>query len=212
VIFARRYQSEHFALLSGIFAHEILHHDFPTSPTEEVLLHAVNDTVHMQVLSRHPELAKGSTELARSMNSDALWFINSRAPGASKSAIVVPRGRGTAPGSAKSRRDFYAHGKDFHRLGHDARPEDNTPAPPVLTAVLRKLLVPGTSLPKPLTYSKKTAQLFSKMNDTWVSPVDRLRVSVLLGLVSVDEIVRYTGLPRARAISTFTLAPILAVK
>jgi hypothetical protein len=35
-------------------------------------------------------------------------------------------------------------------------------------------------------------------------------VSVLLGLVSMDEIVKYTGMPRAKAIATFRLAPILA--
>jgi hypothetical protein len=49
------------------------------------------------------------------------------------------------------------------------------------------------------------------MNDTWLSPVDRLRVSVLLGLVSVEEIVKYTGVARERAVSMFRLAPILAV-
>ena len=76
--------------------------------------------------------------------------------------------------------------------------------------MLRKLLAPGVAIPKPLTYSKKTAQLLSRMNDTWLSPVDRLRVSVLLGLVSVDEIVKYTGLSRANAVTTFELAPILA--
>ena len=80
----------------------------------------------------------------------------------------------------------------------------------MLAAVLRKLLAPGVALPKPLTYSKTTAELFSRMNDTWLSPADRLRVSVLLGLVSMDEITTYTGLSRAKAVSTFRLAPILA--
>jgi hypothetical protein len=210
VIFAKRYQGEHFALLSGIFAHEILHHDFPTSATEEVLLHAVNDVVHMQLLSRRPELATGGTELARFMNSDVLWWVNSRAPGSATSAIVVPKGKGTAPGSAQSRRDFYAHGKYFHVLNREPSPNDSDPAPPEFAAVLRKLLAPGVALPKPLTYSKKTAQLFSRMNDTWLSPVDRLRVSVLLGLVSMDEVTKYTGLTRPQATATFELAPILA--
>ena len=209
ILFSSRYQSEHFALLIGMFAHEILHHDFSASATEEVLLHAVNNTVHLQLLSRHPELATARTELTRFMNSDVLFFMNSRTPGASRSAIVVPKGRGTAPGSAQSRRDFYAHGKDFSKFGREPSPNDADPAPQVFASVVRKLLAPGVALPKPLTYSKKTVDLFSKMNDTWLSPVDRLRVSVLLGLVSMEEITAYTGLTRPKAISAFRLAPIL---
>jgi hypothetical protein len=36
-------------------------------------------------------------------------------------------------------------------------------------------------------------------------------VSVLLGLVSMDEITAYAGLSREQAVSMFRLAPILAV-
>ena len=206
-----RHQNEHFALLAGIFAHEILHHDGPpASPTEEVILHAVNNAVHMQLLARHPELATGGTELSRSVNDDLLLFVNSRVPGSPRSSILAPNGRGTAPGSARSKSDLYSHGSDFHSLHRSPSPADSSPAPAAFGAVLRELLVPGVDLPKPLTYSKKTAELFSRMNDTWLSPVDRLRVSVLLGLVSMDEITTYTGLSRAKAITTFKLAPILA--
>jgi hypothetical protein len=35
-------------------------------------------------------------------------------------------------------------------------------------------------------------------------------VSLLLGLVSMEEIVKYTGLTRTKAIAMFRLAPILA--
>jgi hypothetical protein len=70
--------------------------------------------------------------------------------------------------------------------------------------------VPGIRVSKPVTYSKKTALLFSRMNDTWLSPVERLRISVLIGLVSVEEITRHTGLSRAKSISTFELGPILS--
>ena len=86
---------------------------------------------------------------------------------------------------------------------------DNTPAPPIFAELLRPLLARGVALPKPLTYSKKTVERFSRLNDTWASPVDRLRVSVLLGLVSMEEIVKYTGVPRSKAISQFRLEPIL---
>ena len=41
----------------------------------------------------------------------------------------------------------------------------------------------------PLTFGKQTADALSPMNDRWLPPVERLRVSVLLGLVSMEEIV-----------------------
>lgn len=210
ILFSRRYQGEHFALLAGIFAHEILRHDSGASATEEVLLHAIKTTVHMQLLSRHPELATSGTELARYMNQEVLIFVNSRQPGSSRSVIIAPDGRGTAPGSSYSKRDLYTHGKDFSLLGNSPGPGDVGPAPRVFRPLLRTLLAPGVKIPSAPTYSKKTAQLFSRMNDTWLSPVDRLRVSVLLGLVSMDEVVMYTGLSRTQAIARFHLAPILA--
>ena len=210
IIFNVRYAGEHFALLSAFFAHEILHHDVKLTATEEVILHALTAVVHMQLLSRHPDLATSGTELARYTNDFVLLFVNSRVPGSAKSAIFAPTGRGTAPGSARSQRDFSSYAKEWGLGGLSMSPTDSTPAPPVFATVLRRLLAPGVAIPKPLTYSRKTAELFSKLNDTWLSPVDRLRVSVLLGLVSVDEIVKYTGLTRAKAIATFRLAPILA--
>ena len=209
--FNRRYEGEHFALWSGVFAHEVLHHDRgPASATEEVILNTLNNVVHMTVLARRPKLATSGTELSRQTNSWAVVLVNSRVPGSAKSAIIAPKGKGTLPGSAMSQPDLWSHGKDFHALGYPAKASDSSPAPPVFAALLRRILAPGVALPKPLTYSKKTAELFSKMNDTWLSPVDRLRVSVLLGLVSMEEIVKYTGLTRPKAITMFRLAPILA--
>jgi hypothetical protein len=208
ISFNGRYEGEHFALLSGVFAHEILHHDFARSGNEEAVLTALTTVVHMQLQSRHPELATSGTELARQLNTFVLLLANSRAPGSPRIAIVAPNGRGIAPGSALTEPDFFTFVLKHPNTGGD--PAGMSPAPPVLTTVLRKLLAPGVALPKPLTYSKKTAQLFSRMNDTWLSPVERLRVSVLLGLVSMEEITAYTGLSRKKAVSMFRLAPILA--
>ena len=66
------------------------------------------------------------------------------------------------------------------------------------------------ALPTPLLFDKRTANLFSRMNDRWLPPVERLRVSVLLGLISMEEITAYTKLSRAKATAKFGLAPILA--
>jgi hypothetical protein len=213
MLFSRRYAAEHFALLSSTFAHEILHlhGSGQITATEEVIVHAVTAVVHMQLLARHPELATGGTELARQANQEVLLFMNSRTPGSSRSAIIAPGGRGTAPGSTRSRRDLYGHGKEWNLFRQQAPlPTDSSPTPPPFAKVLRALLATGVAIPRPLNYTKQTALLFSKTNDTWLAPVDRLRVSVLLGLVSVEEIVTYTGVPRARAVSMLQLAPILA--
>jgi hypothetical protein len=205
ILFNPRYEAEHFALLTGVFPHEVLHHDTGEPPgPEEAILNGLSAMVHMQILARHPELATSGTELSRQTNSQAAILANSRAPGSAHIAIVAPNGRGVAPGSPFSKPDFFT-------LFASRTPDQASPAPPVLATVLRKLLAPGVALPKPLTYSKKTAELFSKMNDTWLSPVDRLRVSVLLGLVSMEEITAYAGLSREQAVSMFRLAPILAV-
>jgi hypothetical protein len=216
IVFNRRHAADHFALQSATLTHEILHlvpdqRTLP-SPTEEVILHAVGATVHLQLLARRPELATVGTELARQRNDEALIFVNSRIPGSSKSAIIAPGGRGTALGSAKSRRDLYEHASQFNLNGRAANPGDSAVAPAPFAQLLRKLLERGVKVPKPLTYSKKTALLFSRMNDSWLSPVDRLRASVLLRLVSMEEITAYTGLSRQKAITTFKLAPILAVQ
>jgi hypothetical protein len=210
IILNVRFQGDHFALLSAVFAHEILHHDTAANNAEEVLLNAVTATVHTQLLSRHPELAALDTELSRNMNDYVLEFANSRTPGSPRSAIIAPGGKGVVPGSAKDAADFWAViSKQYVGQIRGGTPE-TLPAPPVFATVLRALLAPGATIAKAPVYSRATVQLFSRLNDTWLSPVDRLRVSVLLGLVSVEEIVKYTGLTRAKAIADFRLAPILA--
>jgi hypothetical protein len=211
ILFNARYQNEHFAQLSGVLAHEILH-QYPgnSTPAEEVILNTLTALVHMQVLNRQPEVATLGTELSRYLNDWVLMLVNSRAPGSPRSAVVAPKGKGTAPGSARSRPDLWEHATYFHPLGNPADPASTRPAPAVLTAVLRQVAAPGAALPKPLTFGLKTAQALSPLNDTWLGPVDQLRVSVLLGLVSLEEIVKYTGVTRAKAIAMFRLAPILA--
>ena len=210
ILFNRRYEREHFGLLIGTVAHETLHHDAPKNGAEEVVNGATTAVINMQVLSRHPELVASGTELVRQANDYVAAFVNSRAPGSPASGLVAANGKGVWPGSARSKRDFWTLVSTLYTNapGYSSSP---TPAPEALRSVLRAVLRPGVRIPKPLTFSLATAQLFGQLNDTWLSPVDRLRVSVLLGLVSVDEIVKYTGVSRAKAISTFKLTPILAV-
>ena len=210
ILFNRRCAQEHFGLLIGVVAHETLHHDQPVNGAEEAISNAITALVTMQVLSRHPELVASESELVRQANSFVAALVNSRAPGSPASGLLVEDGRGVWPGSARSRPDFWRAMSTGYAKAPGYSSSPSTPAPEVLRSVLRAVLRPEVQIPKPLTFSRKTAALFAKMNDTWLSPVDRLRVSVLLGLVSVEEIVKYTGLPRAQAVSLFRLTPILA--
>jgi hypothetical protein len=49
------------------------------------------------------------------------------------------------------------------------------------------------------------------MADPYLTPIGRLRVSVLLRLVSVSQIATKLGITSAKAISTFGLQPILNI-
>jgi hypothetical protein len=209
IILNVRHQPEHPALLSSTVMHEILHHDpVAAGYPEEIILNWIAAAVHMQQLNRRPRLATSGTELSRFMNEWPLLLTNSRAPASSRIATVVPRGKGVAPGSPQNVRDFWTFMHKVYEKNPTSRAE-TAPAPPALRAILANLLAPRTA-PKTPNFSMKTAQLFSKMNDAWLSPVDRLRISVLLGVLSVEEITAYTGLSRAKTIATFRLSPILA--
>ncbi len=60
-------------------------------------------------------------------------------------------------------------------------------------------------------YDQSTAALFEQTNDPKLPPVSRLRVSVLLGLVSPAAVASALGITSDKAISTFTLKPILDI-
>ena len=72
-------------------------------------------------------------------------------------------------------------------------------------------LLPGVTLPNPLNYDQTTAGLFEHMADPNLTPVVRLRISVLLQLVSVSQIATKLGITSAQAIATFGLQPILNI-
>ena len=209
VLFNRRYELENFALLTGIVAHEILHHDTSNPRVEEAILNATTALIHMQILSRHPELAYTGTELSRQLNDLVLLVVNPRAPGSPGIAIVAPSGKGIAPGSARSQPDVLTFFLKREMVIGD-RSATSAPAPDAFAPVLRHLPRPGVAIPAPLMFDERTASLFSRMNDRWLSPVERLRVSVLLGVISLEEITAYTKLSRAKATAKLGLAPVLA--
>ncbi len=114
--------------------------------------------------------------------------------------IIAPDGLGLFPGSTNTNVDVWG---DFNGSG-------STLAPSVAETVLANLL-PGVTLPDPLNYDQTTAGLFEHFADPYLTPDVRLRLSVLLQLVSVDQIASTIGITDAQAIQTFNLRPILDI-
>lgn len=200
VIVNDRYRAERFEYLIGIMGHEFLHHDFGTTGAEEAVLNALSAMTYMQVLVRTPELAYGGTELSRQMNDLALLFVNSREAGSPDSEIVAPSGLGTAPGGPRSTPDLWTA---FGGRG-------SSPAPEPLRSILQNVLVPGTPIPATLDFDQATAERFANLGDTWLTDAQRVQISVLLQLVTVDEIARASGLGAQQVIDALALQPYLA--
>ena len=122
------------------------------------------------------------------------------ASGSAQNEMIIALGARLFPGSSNSSTDIWS----------DYRAGGIAPAPSVANTVFTDLL-PGTTLPNPLNYVETTAQLFSHLNDPHLPPTQRLRVSVLLQLLSVHEIARTLAVSDAQAIETFDLQPILDI-
>jgi hypothetical protein len=67
------------------------------------------------------------------------------------------------------------------------------------------------TLPNPPDYDQATAALFDHLSDPYLTPVVRLRVSVLLQLTSLADITGKLGISQAQAIQEFSLQPILDI-
>ena len=195
IIFNVRHNSEDFANKIGVWVHEIGHDDGPVTGNEESVLHAVMSMAQMQVLLKNPRMAYENTELTRFMDSYVLQFINSREDGSPNSEIFAPTGQGTAPGSAQSKPDFrtVVGGSD-----------GSTPAPAAFSEILTRLGLPASS-----QYNQPMAESFESLNDDWMSDQQRVQISVLLQLVSVEEISQETGLSQQAAIDLLELQPYL---
>ena len=187
--------SENFRALIPTIGHEILHgDDNQNSAAEETINHALTGMAWMQMLSRFPELAFGSSDVPRVNNTDAMLFVNSRERGSPDSEIYAPSGSGVAPGSP-----FNAH--DLWTLCGSS---GSSPASPTLIKIL-----PSLGLPKPAQFNQATAETFESLNDKWLSDVQRVQVAVMLQMISLDDITRVSGLSQKQAIDLLGLQPYL---
>jgi hypothetical protein len=197
-----RFQHEHFGLLTTVLLQELLHHDAAGNGAEDAVVAAVAAMTHAQALYRHPELAGLGTELSRRLNTLVLAWTNSRQPGSPRSGVIAPKGRGLYPGSPVRRRDLWSL--------FGAKPSDASPAPPELAAIAGGVVARGVGVPRTPVYGQATARLLGRLDDRWLTQLDRVRVSLALGLVSMDEVVKVTKLSRRDAVQTLELAGVRA--
>ncbi|MET7717243.1 hypothetical protein [Streptomyces sp. NPDC005407] len=192
IVFNQNYSREHFALFIGVMGHEIMHDDNANSGSEEGILHGLTAMVHAQVVSRHPDLAYGGTELTQRTNTAVLAWLNSKNRDSPISRLVASTGLGVYPGGAIAAADFWSLFGD---------PSDSSPAPvPVFAQVLALLGLPGSSV-----FDKPTAETFGQADDAWLSYPDRVGLNVLLQTITVKEIARERHLPKDRVIRLLSL-------
>jgi hypothetical protein len=85
----------------------------------------------------------------------------------------------------------------------------SSPAAKPLRTILQDVFDPSTSSPDPLNLDQATAELFENLNDDWLNDTQRAQISVLLQLVTVEEIAQATGLGEQQIIDTLGLQPYL---
>lgn len=197
IVFNSRYQNEKFQLLIGIMGHEIQHDDLRAPGGEEAFMAEETGIVYLEVLARNPSLAHLNTELTRRMNDFAMAVLNSKHPHSAQNVVVAQDGLGLYPRSSSDNNPDVWN----ENLGAGSSPL-SSPASPV---ILRSLLAPGT--PIPTNFDRAGAAAFEHLADPKLPPVTRVRLSVLLGLVSVDTVAQQSGLSKDQAIQTLGLQP-----
>jgi hypothetical protein len=174
-----RYRAEHPALLALSLTHDLLWRGPGASQCEEATLHALGAMAHVQLLARSPALASTGTELARRQNSLAITLLNSRQPGSADISLIAPDGPGTIPGGAPSMQT-----RDFWSIPFVGNGPHDGDAPPLLGAVLARVLEPGAAPSGPSRYDDALGALLSeRLGRDWLPLDDQWRAAAALGLV-----------------------------
>jgi len=99
--FNNRNQGESPFLFTHIMAHEPLHSDLQVANYEEVVNEALDNLLYVDQVSRHADLARGGSELARRSNSNGLARLNS-GPGSRLGLYATNRGTPIFPGGSSA--------------------------------------------------------------------------------------------------------------
>lgn len=178
-----RYRAEHPALIASSLAHALLWSPEIATHPGETLLHALNAMVHVQLVAREPALAHLGTELCRRQNSLAITLCNSRRPGSPRIRLVAPDGPGTLPGG-----DPALQSPDFWSVpfGPPGDADMSEPTRAVAADVFTPLMPANAPT---FECTELWGRSFGvEMNQSWLSPVEQLRVSLALGLVRPETV------------------------
>ncbi len=198
-----RYEFEHFTAIAPNIVHAILHHDDNFSYPEDVIILTIATVTYLQLLEVQPSIAYQGTELSRFNNTFALALLNSHRAGSPDIELIVPGGTSVLPGSLDDAPDFWSM---------IMKNESVSPAAPVLPELLANLLTPGVAIPAQLNFSRKTAELISgQISEEVLGAEARVRLSVLLTMISTDEIAALLNLTRGEVVELFKLEGIEAV-
>ncbi|WP_090721169.1 hypothetical protein [Nitrosomonas sp. Nm166] len=172
-VFNPKYQNENPFQFSSIIAHETLHSDLPISTTEEVTALAIQSSIYLEQLAKHPEMAGDRTELTRRNNTNTLARLNSGA-GTSLGLFASNNGKPILPGSqiqATSWFDQFANATGF----------GDTPGNPQLQAMLARMVNPGGIVPPNADFSMNTLN-FIDQNSANLSKRELVRAALALQL------------------------------
>lgn len=200
---SERYRYEHFTAIAPNIVHAMLHHDETFSYSEDVIVLAIATVSYLQLVDMQPAIAYQGTELSRFNNTFAMALLNSHKVGSADIKLIVPGGTSVLPGSQDDAADFWSM---------IAESDSTSEAAPALRVILMDMLVPGTEIPAQLMFDRQTAELIGgQINPEVLGPVERVRLSVLLTMISTDEIAALLELTREDTIELFDLGAVEAV-
>jgi hypothetical protein len=179
-----RYRAEHPALMAPSIAHDLLWNPTGAGQYEEATLHMVCALVHLALVALDPALAHRGTELARRQNSLAISLVNSREPGDPAIRVVAPDGPGTVPGGAPAMQT-----RDFWSIPFASGPPATSPAPALLTDVLRRAVGARAGLDPVAAYDQSLGEALGRAAlGGALAPHAQLRAAVALGLVDANAL------------------------
>jgi hypothetical protein len=183
-----RFRCEHFALLAGSILHNLLHHEPVVSDAEETLGHGLRAAVHLQMISRSPELA-GTTELARRQNSLALALLCSRSPGSAAVRLIAPDGLGTIPGGDPSQQ-----APDFWSIPFAPHRPEPAPPTPAFGVLLDSLLGEVARSDRPVLIDRAMAEMIDDHVLTReLRPHELVQAAIALTVLDADDTDEGTG-------------------
>jgi hypothetical protein len=176
ILVNRRYEDDHFALLSPFLVHEALHVGDPADGRPEEVVNALlgNTFVTAELLADHPEIVAGDTELSRWL----LTFVSGLLFN-SKTPLEARGAEGMAPGSPLPLPGLYPvwYPPD----------EGSTPGNPLLRSLLSAY---GLEVSGDVAFSRELLARMDidKMRRTFLSDDDLRRIGVEVLALDLDTV------------------------